>query len=165
MATILDLTKTRALSKFDPDLRASEQEFRTLYAAPRFESWVKETLPTLVSNWNIDLTPELQLVDFLSNYAIGEPLTFRHQFNPIRYHNHGVWELKTADVRIFGWFYRKDQFVAVVGDQTWHVKNHNLYQGYAGEVVRFRSQLKIDAPKFVAGKDPRDVISNFRTPS
>jgi hypothetical protein len=135
-----------------------------LYAAPRFEKWVLETLPTLHSSWNLELTPQLQLDEFLINYAIGHPLTFRRQFQPIRYRGSGVWELKTADVRVFGWFYRKDQFVALIGDEAWRVKKHNLYAGYAGEVVRFRDSLKLNEPSYVKGEDPTNVISNYTSP-
>jgi hypothetical protein len=164
MATILDLAKAKKLSKLTPGLRSGEQELRVLYASPRFEAWVVKTLPSLVSNWNLELTPEQQLDDYLNNYALGEPLTYRRQFNPIRYHKDGVWELKTGDVRVFGWFYRKDVFIAVVADETWKVKKHNLYAGYAGDVVRFRDALDIERPKFIGGKDPNNVISNFTTP-
>lgn len=164
MATILSLTKAKTLSKFIPGLRPGEQEFRTLYAAPRFEKWVVETLPGLASNWQLDLTPQLQLDEYLINYALGNQLTFRRQFNPIRYRGEGVWELKTADVRVFGWFYRKDQFIALVGDEAWRVKEYGLYAGYAGEVVKFRDSLPLDGQKFVTGKDPKNVISNYITP-
>lgn len=164
MATILNLAKAKTLSKYIPDLRAGEQEFRTLYAAPRFEKWVLEELPKLASNWNLEVSPQLQLDDYLINYAIGKPLTFRQQFKPIKYHKDGVWELKTADVRVFGWFYSKDQFIALLGDEAWRVKEYNLYQGYAGEVIQFRDALPLKGQKFVSGKDPNNVISNYITP-
>lgn len=163
MATILDLTRAKTLSKFLPELAPHQQEFRLLYAAPRFENWVLQKLPNLASNWNLELTPAEQLDDYLSNYALGRPLTFGRHFNPIRHVQDGVWELKTADLRVFGWFYRIDQFIALVGDETWRVKEYNLYSGYAGEVAQFRESLDLDGPKFIPGKDPKNVISNFTT--
>jgi hypothetical protein len=76
----------------------------------------------------------------------------------------GVWELKTADVRIFGWFPGRDQYIAVRVDQAWRVKESNLYAGYKGEVVRYRDALPLAGDKFVKGVDPNDVVSNFSYP-
>jgi hypothetical protein len=164
MATLLDLVRARELSKLLPGLEPDEQEFRMLYAAPRFEKWVVETLPTLNSQHNLDVTPQQQLEDFFINYALDRPLTYRWQFRPIKHHGDAVWELKTADVRVFGWFYRKDQFIALIGDEKWRVKEYALIPGYANEVVQFRDNLDLEIPKFVLGKDPNDVISNFVAP-
>lgn len=123
-----------------------------------------QDVASLESNWNLEISPGQQLDDFLINYCLGEPLTYRHQFKPLRYRKDGVWELKTADVRVFGWFAQIDQFVAVVADTAWRIKEHGLYAGYAGDVDRFRDAIDLDPPKFVPGKDPKDVVSNFTSP-
>lgn len=161
MATLLSLVRSKTLSKYLPDLRPGEQEFRMLFAAPRFEKWILEDLPKLASSWNLDLTPVMQVDEYLINYAIGAPLTFDWHFKPVRHIKDGVWELKTADTRMFGWFHRIDVFIALIGDDASRVKKHKLYTGYAGEVVQYRDKLDLDEPKYVPGKDPRNVISNF----
>ncbi len=97
-------------------------------------------------------------------YASGQTLTYRRAFHPIWHAGNGVWMLKTADLRVFGWFHARDCFVGHAANTAEQVKAHNLYHGYAGEVVHFRNQLDLDEPKFVAGEDPNAVVSNLSPP-
>src|SRR5262249_17769795 len=97
-------------------------------------------------------------------FCSGETLTFSTQFKPLTHLKDGIWELKTPDLRIFGWFHVKDCFIAGNIDTAFNVKNHNLYAGYAGDVARERDQLDLDNPKFVPGDDPNVVVSNYGFP-
>lgn len=164
MATVIDLSQQRKLFKLDPALDDDQQEFRVLYASQRLQKWLQEVLPGLGSTWNIELSPLEQLDGFVSVYASGETLTFQHSFYPIAHVSHCVWELKTADLRIFGWFHARDCFIGVAADTTDRVKLHKLYHGYAGDVVRYLNALDLDEPKFLAGDDPNVVVSNFSYP-
>lgn len=76
----------------------------------------------------------------------------------------GVWELKTADLRLFGWFVQKDCFIVCDCDTTLRVKQMRLYPGYRDQAVRFRERLDLDEPKFIAGDDPNDVVSDCYQP-
>jgi hypothetical protein len=49
----------------------------------------------------------------------------------------------------------------VVGNLAELVKRHNLYNGHAGEVTHFRNNLDLDAPKFIASEEPKDVVSAY----
>jgi hypothetical protein len=164
MATVVELDRQGKLFKLDPALDDDQQEFRVLYASPRLHKWLGEVLPTLGSTWKIELSPAEQLDAFMEIYAAGETLTFQRSFYPIAHISNYVWELKTADLRIFGWFTARDCFVGVVADTTDRVKLHNLYHGYAGDVVRFLNALDLDEPKFVPGDDPHAVVSDFDYP-
>ena len=163
MATLIELS-AHILHKLDPLLDEGEREVRTIYASDRFRDWVEKTLPGLGSSWNIELTPEEQFDALACVFCSGAVLTFKWQFRPIRHIADGIWELKTADLRVFGWFPRQDCFIAVVADTTERVKRHRLYHGYAGTVARYRDALELDEPKFVAGDDPNAVVSNYSYP-
>ncbi len=91
-------------------------------------------------------------------------LTYSHRFKPLTHHRDGIWELKTPDLRIFGWFVKRDQFVGWAADATEKIKKHNLYHGYAREAGHFRDNLNLDPPKFVQGDKPDAVVSNFDYP-
>ncbi len=166
MATLLDLStkKDSPLIKVDPGLEPSEQEWRAIYAGGRFQPWLINDLPNLVSEWQIEETPLQQLDALLEVFASGEALTYGHRLNPLNHLGDGVWELKTADLRIFGWFPCKDHFIGVVADTAYRCKKHDLYAGYAGETVRFRDKLDLDQPKFIPGDDPHAVVSNLNYP-
>jgi len=164
MATLLQLAAKAELYRLDPQLSANQQELRVLFASLRFTKWARDELPALGSTWNIETSPVEQMDAFMETYASGETLSFRRAFSPISHIRYGAWELKTADLRLFGWFAARDCFVAVMADTAERVKLHRLYHGYAGEVVRFRDAIDLDEPKYVAGDDPDAVVSNFCYP-
>ena len=67
-----------------------------------------------------------------------------------------VWELRTSDVRIFGWFPRRSTFVAVGGamkrDLKGDAERKDPYQPFINEVVTFRAKLMLDNPKSLTGR-------------
>lgn len=155
------------LFKLDPVLDpydAGAQEERLIYASQRFRDWILQTLPTLGSTWNLEELPDQQLDALFQVFTSGEMLTHVHQFKCLNPIGEGVWELKTADIRIFGWFHAMDCFVAVVADTKQNILDHGLYAGYRGTVVHYRNQLNLDEPKFVVGDDPNAVVSNYTFP-
>ena len=64
----------------------------------------------------------------------------------------GVWELRTADLRFFGWFWRKGVFVISAVDQTARCKEYNLCGGYRNRCVQDMRNLGLDEPQFVNGE-------------
>ena len=65
-----------------------------------------------------------------------------------------VWEMKTADIRVFGWMYRPRVFIAVFGDcaDTYKGKSATAsYEVAKRRVVRERDRLDLDDPKFTPG--------------
>ncbi len=164
MSTLLDLVRVGELVRLDPALEGNELEWRIVYALPRLLPQLEEELPTYVSQWRVEVVP-LQQFDFLLEmFCAGEALTFDRMFKPLTHIQDGVWELKTPDLRLFGWFPVKDCFVMAAMDTAFKVKTHNLYAGYANMVAYWRNQLSLDPPKFIPGKDPNDVVSNYDFP-
>jgi hypothetical protein len=164
MATILQLENSGMLFKYDAVLGRRQQEFRRFYTSQRLMDWMLKELPAAGSTWNLELTPAEQLDAVLNIFVSGEVLTYKHNFKPILPVGNGVWEIKTADVRIFGWFPEIDCFVGVAADLAQRVKEIRLYAGYRDEVVRYRDNLDLDEPKFLEGELPNGIISNFDYP-
>jgi len=157
------------LFKLDPALDDDEQELRLLHTSPRLRAWLENELQGLQSAANIEMTPAEQLDALIHTYSSGLPLVFERDFKafqpkPVQPIGDGVWYLKTPDLRIFGWFWRMDCFIGHVADTTERVKQFDLYQGYRGEVIRFRDGLPLDEPKSIPGDDPNVVISNYDLP-
>ena len=117
--------------------------------------------------WNIEETPAQQLDALTAVFASGEPLAFGWQFKPLARvpHVEGVWYLKTADVRLFGWFPYRDCFIAASVGLADLTKRLWLYRPFGQEVVHFRNALTLDEPKFVSEEDPNAVVSNFSYPA
>ncbi|WP_062176419.1 hypothetical protein [Sphingopyxis sp. C-1] len=164
MATVLELMLSGALYRLDPGLGPRELEVRRIFLLPRARDWMEKELPDTASNWNIEEDPAQQLDALVYEFCVGEPLAIGQRFKAVRPVGDGVWELKTADLRIFGWFAQKDCFIVCDCDTTLRVKQMSLYRGYRDQAVRFRERLDLDEPKFVAGDDPNDVVSDSYQP-
>lgn len=153
-----------AVCRYEPELDHGQQELRRFYVLPRLRGWMEGVLPELGSTWKIEETPNEQVDAMLAVYCAGEPLAYGHRFKPLNHLGEGIWELKTADVRIFGWFPVKDCFVATDADLKRNIVDRQMYRPYAEQAVRLRIQLGLDEPKFVPGEDPLDVVSDFYYP-
>jgi hypothetical protein len=164
MATILELEARGELHRLQANLRRRQQPERTFFASKGLVKWFAEDLPKAASAWNLETSP-LEQVDVLLNiFVSGEVLAFQLRFWPLNPRAEHVWELKTPDARIFGWFVARDCFVGVVANFADAIKAHKLYQGHVGQVARFRDHLKLDEPKSMVGEEPGDVVSNFAFP-
>jgi hypothetical protein len=161
MATILSLDQSGNLFRLDV-LDPGVQEFRQFYASPRLRAWISDDLPNLRSSLDIEQSPLMQFFDLAEVFCSGGRLDYGYSFKPLTHHADGVWQLKTQDLRIFGWFHRRDCFVGVVADDATRIKTHDLYHGYARVTTAgFRDAIDLDDPKYVPGDDPHAVVSNF----
>lgn len=164
MATYTQLARCKDVRKYDPELGSHGLPERMIYVSKKVEKWVSEELPEAEAFWGTEISPLEQLVEEFDAFCRGDELAVEYDFRCLRPAADGVWELKTPDLRVFGWFPLKNCFVAVVGHLANHVKKHNLYLGLIGEVVRFREVLPIDPPKFISGDDPDVIVSNYNQP-
>jgi hypothetical protein len=162
MATLIGLSGANGpLFKLEA-LEPTQQEFRCIYLSEKLKNWMSNDLPGLAATWQTEITCLEQVAELTETFCAGDELDATTQFHALRPVASGVWELKTGDVRIFGWFPKKDHFVGVVAHDAYRVKLHDLYHGLVGEVVRYRDNLDLDDPKFVAGDNPHAVVSNCR---
>jgi len=161
MATLIELERAQSLSKLDPQLEPNEQEWRMIYMSPTLTSWMQDDLPKLQSTWKVEVDPSQQLDALVEEFCSGATLYYGTQFHPIEHVEDGIWQLKTPDLRIFGWFHVKDCFVGWRAGQADFIKTHDLYHGFAGETAIFRNRLDLNAPKFIPGVDPNAVVSNY----
>lgn len=164
MATLAKLVEQNVVFKVEPYLDPGTLPSRYMYGLENPFRKFLDSVPTLGSTWKIDQSPYEQLDDLLTEFVGAEPLMVTWRFGPLLPVRGkpwpGVWELKTPDLRIFGWFPFKNTFIAVNGCQTQKVKEINgLYGGFRDEVVWYRKQLDLDEPKFLSGEDHSDVVS------
>lgn len=163
MATLIELDGVGAIHWLDPVVEDWEDEWRSIFVSPRLRAWIETILPTLESSW-VEETPAEQLDALISQFALGEPLTYSWHFKPLVHLADGIWELKTGDLRIFGWFPVKDTFIAVDADMKERIRDLAMYRPYCEQAARFREALPLNEPKFVPGDDPNAVVSDFSYP-
>jgi hypothetical protein len=160
MASTVTLRGEGLLLPYKPTLRNREFYDRDLYIYPGLMTWFSDVLPTLIQLDETDIRPMAQVSALLRQFVTGKQLTRYRQFKRLRPVGRDVWELKTPDVRIFGWFYRRDFFIAVCADSMERTKSSELYEGYINCVLDAREALALDEPKHIPGADYHDVISD-----
>ena len=155
MATLDSIPIT---TKITIPLGRGEFEERQFYALPAFMNDLRNVVPALEKGrLDAPLSPLQQLDDILHRWIIGKPMRYRRWLNDLSPQDSETWELKTADLRIFGWIYRPKIFVGAFIGYTDHYKRHGnqpaveSYGAARDRVVEIRNRLDLDEPKFATG--------------
>ena len=168
MATPIELEDRGELVKLNPDLDADELENRCIYVLPRVIAQIEKLAE--FEPVKAPTEPHLeQLYEFLAHFAGGGELDMPRQFHDLDHRVEGVWELKTADIRLVGWFHRRDCFICtavrdasfVKGTRPGSLSSGPLYYGLCEEAVAARDRIDLDPPIFIAGEHPENVVSNY----
>jgi hypothetical protein len=158
MATLEHLAATDKLISHDPDLENDEFPERFAYFAPDFDDWLAQTLAGLGRRHGRNRTPHEQAEQILYDFIIGRRLAYGSSYHPLDPLASHVWEFKTPDIRLFGWFPRRRHFVIVCGELKDNLKKRADYAPYIAGVVAFRDGLDLDEPKAVTGVRQDEVL-------
>jgi|HubBroStandDraft_6_1064221.scaffolds.fasta_scaffold497468_2 hypothetical protein len=125
------------------------QPVRSFYALPRFVKAVNDELPGWVTGrLEASQTPQEQFALVLRRWTGNRPrLEYQKHFNDLMPGTDEVWEIKTADLRFFGWVYRPCIFIAVVlGYADWYKPpdRKESYEDARKAVLKERESLNID---------------------
>lgn len=149
------------IERHDPELEAHVLEKRTVYMFKKVNDQIKDRIQDAVSDRQLQTTPMEQLDAVLADFCDGTELYTSEQFKCLNPTSEGVWEIKTPDVRLFGWFHLKDVFIATAADTKHRILEHGLYKGYINEASALRAKFFGDEAQHVSGTEPDDVISNW----
>ncbi len=155
MATLSTLpTVTRILVP----LGRGEFDEREFHALPSFMLFIQQILPAAAPGVIAAReTPRQQMDTLLRKWNAGKPMSQGRAFDIMRPPTDSVWEMKTVDLRIFGWMHKPKCFVAVFGGLADDYKPQNgnepkeSYKEAMERVVWIRDRLHLDEPKFVTG--------------
>ncbi|MFY9643448.1 MAG: hypothetical protein WCD20_08635 [Rhodomicrobium sp.] len=159
MATIHKLVQQGELVNVTVPLSCREQPERLIYGFPEFKDWLDKVVPTLKSGrLRAPLTPAEQVDDLLYRWITDRQMRFDRALKDLMPRSDEVWEMKTADLRVFGWIYRSKTFIAVFGDFADEYKPKDRfsrpkksYEAARKKVIRARDFLELDEPKYVTG--------------
>lgn len=161
MATIAKLVADGKLIPIGGRLRPEELREREMFAYPHVVEWLKTVLPTLEPELSLGRAHELphgvqtpiqQVDDLFHDFISGEDLGLyekAHLMNPDTMY---IWELKTIDVRLFGWVYRRRCFILANIDSAARIKERGLYAPYRNDTSRKRDMIDLEEPKYVEGR-------------
>ena len=107
-----------------------------------------------------DIAPRQQAASILKQYITGKPFVGSRMFKRLSPLSDDVWELRTPDLRFFGWIPRKDVFLAVRGDLFVNLKNDaTLYEKHRIATKAVRASINHDEPKYLRGAKENDIVS------
>ncbi len=157
MATVAQLVAAGKLIPVKGVLKENEMPFRELYLLPKAAQWMRQTLPNLEPDGFVDgaIWPNQQAFNQFRDFLIGENLNDHDYYpKPMRpkQPEHGIWELRTPDLRFFGWFVAKGRFVISAVAAKSDVADHHLCAGYRNQAVSDYSNMELDEPKFLIGE-------------
>ena len=158
---IEQLIAAGVIERYDPDLEGHVLEARAIYLFKKVSAQIDDRIRDAASDRQLETAPIEQFDAILADFCDGTELYTSEQFKCLNPTSQGVWELKTPDVRIFGWFHVKDVFIATAVDTKHRILEHNLYKGYINEAFDLRVKYFGDASGYIRGTEPDDVISNW----
>lgn len=161
MDTLSALLADPSILRLEVSLGPRDLPVRRVYGTRSFIDWLEERRVRLEpSKLGVDLSIIEQIDSIFYRFIVGDSLRNRWDFRCVKVESNPVWEFKTPDIRIFGWFPDKDCFIAVCGGWADHIKDHDLYRGYRLEIRRLRRDMNLAKNLCGRGTTPDDVISN-----
>lgn len=129
-------------------------EFRSIYALPKVIQWMRADLPNLESDGYVEgaLAPSQQLHQQIKAFVRGDSPDNWMIPKLLRPTEHGVWEMRTYDLRVFGWFYRKGTFIISSILPAAECKERDLYLASIQNAVKDREALELAPPPFEEGE-------------
>lgn len=159
MATLGGLVQAGALQKVEVPLEPGDNVQRLVFGAPPFVRFCAEQLPTLTTGAiGEDSTPAEQVDSILHAYITGETIHYDRQLKCLQPHSDGIVELKTTDVRIFGFVPQKAMFIALCAASKDNIVAANLYPVFMRECRRMRAELGFQPGECVTGENSDDYI-------
>lgn len=156
MATLASLTGTGGpLTDLSVPLGRHEVQARWILAYPQVIKWLQNDLPNLhQGRLNVAQTPLEQVDDLLYRWIAGKSIKYDKMFKDLTPMADEVWEMKTADIRIFGWMCEPRKFVAVLPGFADDYKGKDSWARYEAAkqaVIRARNALPLNEPKIATG--------------
>lgn len=160
MATLQKLCSDGVLVRVNVELDAGDSIERLVFAYPKFVEWAQNVLPlTQSSIAELAEQPDEQVDALLHDFISGVRMGYGKRYKRLQPGEQEIWELKTADIRLFGWFARKHVFVITAGEEKKRLNViEGLYGGYRNEAARLRDTLDLDPPKYIPGDEIDDLF-------
>lgn len=159
MTTIVELVERSELTRVGGNLLRHEIPKRAIYVRNSVLVWLEDNLDELQTDGYVPgaSTPKQQVVALFRAFIRGDDPSNFMLPTLMEPNENWVWELRTPDLRLFGWFYRRGCFI-VTGVNTKKVcVDQRLYGGYRDECVSWRNRSELEPPIVLEGRH-KDVF-------
>jgi hypothetical protein len=161
MSTIANLLTKGRLKPVNLGLLDDELPERGLLGTSRLFDFLEHELPGVASQ-DVSLSALEQVANLFGRYLRDRPLVLSSPISPIRHLERAIWELKTLDVRVFGWFASKDTMIIDAGCDVKLLKSGKLnYSGFINQTEYVRKTLGFAPADYIQGTQPHDILTNY----
>ncbi len=158
MATLDDIEQAGGLIRFDGNLEADEMPERALWHTPEYEAWIGDVLNLYAGTGRKKITPSDEVYSLSIDFILGRPMAYNVDLKKLDPIGHCVWEMKTAEVRVFGYFYLKKIFIAHHGEMKDYLKKRRCYAPHVQRVVEYMKSVGLDPPPCLTATRLSDVL-------
>jgi hypothetical protein len=164
MATLEQLVEQGILRKHEADLESWEMPERHVYVTETFD-FAASFVAVAPKVRGRNLSAGEQVEQLLYEYVLGRPMTYSVHYRKLDPLSQHVWEFKTPDIRVFGWFARRRHFIATFAEfkdnlskEKQKKSTNTLYRPYIDHAITTRGQIPLDEPKLITGLSYADVL-------
>jgi hypothetical protein len=158
MATLEQLEKDGVLSRAFPKL---VPQVRQIWVTAKVSAWIKNELAAQTAiprpGEGDPVRPLVQAKVLFERFITGKEMFHTEDFWLMRPEEDDVFELKSDDVRFFGWFPERKKFLIAAANSMENCHTYKLHDGYRNEVKHIRNGMDL-SPKLVVGAEPKDVL-------
>ncbi|UFX41723.1 hypothetical protein HAP47_0020645 [Bradyrhizobium sp. 41S5] len=164
MSTLNKLVQAGTLTSVTLGLLDDELPERGLFGTTRLHNFLANDLPSIPSR-DATLSALEQVANLFGRFLTNKPLVLQSPIAPVRHLEDSVWELKTKDVRIFGWFAAKDSMVIDAGCDVKLLKAGKInYSAFINQTSYVRKALGFSTNDYIIGKLPHDILTRIVIP-
>lgn len=142
------------------ELQANEMPEGKIYLKGSVINWLECVLPEAESRRRRMVLPYLQIAELIKRVIVGDSIETDSEdaeVKPISEEKYGLFELRTKDVRIVGWFTQRRIFVGAIGFLRDNAADLGDFEEIKNKVFKAREAAPARFRKFVKG-GLRDVI-------
>ena len=132
--------------------------WRFVFLSAAFTQWLEGLAAGAVGAEAVP--PRIQVESVFYGFCDGKAAAYGHDIRCLEPVDRAVWELKTDDLRIFGWFACKNHFVADRGAFRNHLRTFKDYGPHVAAVAKWRDAVTPPLPGWETGTRTQDVVSN-----
>lgn len=147
LSTLRMFVRTGRLLQYELAEDDDRQPHRSLYVTPDLARWINGDLARHPLSKRA-VSPVEQIADFMDRF-VGEPVMHINDFQQIKPAGAHVYEMKTTDVRVYGWFPAARVFIAVEGALKAETTAAGTVTAIRKRVEAFRSGLALPSPDSV----------------
>ncbi|MBS1060739.1 hypothetical protein [Gluconobacter sp. Dm-44] len=163
IARSVDVFSSLGLERFVPTPPLKDGSLREIWATPNFLHWFGKELEQITPDDPDDPTPIAQVYAKFHRFCEGRKMVYPHDIRNLRPVHKAVWELKTTDVRLFGWFPSRNCLILHSGADANFLhaaSEEDRWLPYVDAIEQYILELDNPAIVPITGTETEHVLSN-----